>query len=91
MKINWKLRLQNKTTLITLILCILAVIYQVLEACKIVPEIEQQEVANMLLTVVDILCILGIVVDPTTEGISDSCRAMKYNRPNNDKGEGKKE
>ncbi len=43
------------------------------------------ELGNKLLLVVDalfaVLVILGIVVDPTTEGVRDSERAMTYKTP----------
>ena len=90
MKINWKLRLQNKTTLVTLILGIIALIYQVLTACGIVPQLEQGVITNVALSIIELLCLLGIVVDPTTAGISDSNRALSYTEPNKDKLEGSK-
>ena len=37
-----------------------------------------------LIVVLIILAILGIVVDPTTDGIKDSARAMTYNEPRKD-------
>ena len=39
MKINWKLRLQNKTTLLALIGAIVALVYQVLGILEIVPAV----------------------------------------------------
>lgn len=43
------------------------------------------DLGNKLLIVVNsvfaLLVILGIVVDPTTEGVSDSVRAMQYQEP----------
>ena len=35
-------------------------------------------------TFVVILVILGIVTDPTTKGVADSERALKYNEPRED-------
>lgn len=82
--INWKLRLKNKTTLIALILGLLSVIYQILEALKVIPNIEQSVIKDIVLTIVDLLCILGIVVDPTTAGVADSERANSYTEPYKD-------
>ena len=31
--------------------------------------------------VIDLLCLLGIVVDPTTDGVSDSTQALDYSAP----------
>lgn len=90
MKINWKLRLQNKTTLVSLVLGIIAFIYQVLTAFGVVPHIEQSVLCNIALSFIELLCLLGIVIDPTTNGISDSQRALNYTEPNKDSGDTKK-
>ena len=81
MKINWKLRLKNKTTLTTLILAVIAIVYKILSLCGIVPAVAQGQVEEIAEMIIFILCILGIVVDPTTEGVSDSVRAMGYTKP----------
>lgn len=81
MKINWKLRLQNKATLTALIMAIVALVYQVLGVCGVVPRVSQDQVTTIISMVINILCLLGIVVDPTTDGIGDSARAMTYTNP----------
>ena len=78
---NWKLRLQNKTTLITLLTAIVALVYQILGALGIVPGIAEDSIVTMIGIVVNVLCMLGIVVDPTTKGVTDSARAMSYDSP----------
>ena len=82
MKINWKLRLKNKTTLITLSIAVVALIYQVLAIAGATPSISESEVKELISTVVNALCVMGIIVDPTTQGIGDSDRALEYDRPN---------
>lgn len=81
MNINWKLRLQNKTTLITLITTVVAFIYSILSLFGVTPGIAQDQVINLVVMVVSMLASLGIVVDPTTSGISDSSNAMQYEKP----------
>ena len=39
------------------------------------------KVAQTVVMVIDLLVLLGVVVDPTTEGISDSAQAMAYEAP----------
>ena len=75
--INFKLRLQNKTTLIALISAIFLMLQQF--GLNIPSNI--QEGVN---TLVVILVILGIVTDPTTKGVGDSERALNYNEPRED-------
>lgn len=77
--INFKLRLQNKTTLIALISAIFLMLQQF--GLEIPHNI--QEGVN---TFVVILVILGIVTDPTTKGVADSEQALNYHEPRNDKG-----
>ena len=75
--INWKLRLQNKATLIALLGSIFLMAQQFgLEIPKNI-----QDGVN---TFVYILVLIGVVNDPTTAGISDSKRALEYSEPNGD-------
>lgn len=80
-KINWKLRFKNKTTLVTLITCIVAFIYQMLGIFGFVPAISQDMIINAIGLLINIFCTLGIVVDPTTKGVLDSERANTYIEP----------
>lgn len=77
--INFKLRLQNKTTLIALI----SAVFLMLQQFGLHIPSNIQEGVN---TLVVILVILGIVTDPTTKGVADSEQALNYNQPRNDKG-----
>nr|DAO16262.1 MAG TPA: holin [Caudoviricetes sp.] len=47
----------------------------------VVPKIAQDEVINTIGLLINILVVLGVVVDPTTEGISDSTNALNYDKP----------
>lgn len=81
MKINWKLRLKNKVSLTAIILAIIALVYQVLGLCGITPGISENQAIKVAGMVINLLCLLGIVVDPTTDGVSDSTQALDYNAP----------
>ena len=85
MNINWKLRFQNKTTLTAIILALVALVYQVLGLFGVVPKISQNDLTTVIGMVINLLCLLGIVVDPTTDGVSDSARALTYDTPRADK------
>lgn len=85
MNINWKLRFQNKTTLTAIILALVALVYQVLGLFGVVPKISQDDLTTVIGMVINLLCLLGIVVDPTTDGVSDSARALTYDTPRADK------
>lgn len=76
-KINWKLRLKNKVTLIALLGAIF------LMSQQLGFEIPQN-IQNGVNTFVYILVLLGVVTDPTTAGITDSDRALEYHEPSED-------
>lgn len=78
---NWALRLKNKTTLISLIAAAVTLVYQVLGLCGVVPKISEDAIMNVAGVVVNLLCMLGIVVDPTTSGVKDSEQALTYTEP----------
>lgn len=83
MKINWKVRLKNKNFWLALIPAILVLIQYILAVFGV--TIDLGELGNRLLEVVNavfvILSLMGIVTDPTTEGMSDSELAMTYDKP----------
>ena len=81
MKINWKLRFQNKTTLVAIIVQTVTLVYAVLAMAEVTPGIGEEQITNVLYILVELLCLLGIVVDPTTHGVGDSERAMGYMEP----------
>lgn len=84
MSINWKLRLQNKTTLTAIILAVVALGYQAAGLLGFVPEVSESEVVSAVGVVINILCLLGIVTDPTTKGVGDSANALTYDKPRED-------
>ncbi|MGI5824521.1 MAG: phage holin [Bacillota bacterium] len=68
---DFKTRLKNKTFVVTMLAAVIAFIYQVLAICNVVPIITQDEVTQVVMLVVNVLVGLGILVDPTTSGITD--------------------
>lgn len=78
MKINIKARLKNKTFLISFSALAIAFVYQILSLFGVTPGISENEVVSIFSIVINILACVGVVVDPTTEGMNDSDRAMTY-------------
>lgn len=78
MKINWRERLKNKAFIITMATLVIAFIYQVLAVCGVVPKITQDTITELISMIVNLLGMLGVLIDPTTPGVSDSDRAMTY-------------
>lgn len=81
MKINWKVRLQNKTFWVTIIPVVAAIIFTILGFFGVVPKVSQNEIVNVLMLIVELLSVVGVVIDPTTSGASDSDKALTYKTP----------
>lgn len=81
---NIILRLKNKTTLVALVAAVVAFVYQGCAIFGIVPSVSSEMIVEWLGVLINVLVILGIVVDPTTKGITDSAQAMTYSAPKED-------
>lgn len=78
MQINWKARFRNKAFIVIMATLIVSVIYQMLGMFGIVPAVSQGAVLDVIRLVIKILVGFGVLIDPTTDGVSDSDRAMTY-------------
>ncbi len=78
MKINWKVRIRNKTWLASVLALIISFLYDLLAMLDCVPPLSEDWLMSALQTLLTLLTALGVVIDPTTEGAADSDRAMNY-------------
>ena len=62
-------------------------IYQILTIFGVTPSITENVIVDGLLALVSALTTVGVLVDPTTKGLSDSTQAMGYDKPKVDKTE----
>ena len=72
--INWKLRFQNKATLLAIASTVILLAQQL--GFKL-PD----NVADIVNTFLTLLVLVGVINDPTTEGVSDSPKALTYSEP----------
>lgn len=81
--INWKVRLKNRTFWLTAVPAVLLLASQVLKLFGV--EWDYTGLAEQLTAIVGtifaILALLGVVNDPTTEGVGDSQQALTYETP----------
>ena len=84
MKINWKVRFQNKVWLGSFFSLIIGFVYSLLALFDVFPAVTQNLVVQLLNQVLTFLGLIGVIVDPTTAGIGDSERAMGYETPYRD-------
>lgn len=84
--INWTVRIKNKAFWLAVIPAVLLLIQAV--AAVFGFTLDLGDIGNKLIAVVNavfgVLVVLGVVVDPTTAGISDSKQARGYNFPKED-------
>ena len=83
-KINWKVRVRNPLFWLTIIPAVATTVYTILGLLGVVPTISEDVVVNTGTALVSILSTLGVLVDPTTKGLSDSHMAMTYKAPRAD-------
>lgn len=81
MNINWKVRLKNKAFLVSLFALVLILVQQVASVFGFDTTIYNEQATELFNTVLAVLVLLGVIVDPTTKGTNDSVRAMRYDEP----------
>lgn len=81
MKLNWKVRFKNKVWLGSFLSLVVGFIYSMLALFDVFPAVTQNLVIQLLNQVLTFLGLIGVIVDPTTAGLSDSERAMTYEEP----------
>lgn len=86
MNINWKVRIKNKTFWLALIPALFVLAQYILPLFGVDFDFVgwQDWTMNVINSVFAILAILGIVTDPTTDGVSDSKQAMQCEKPKKD-------
>lgn len=82
-KINWKVRLSNKSFWITMIPALLLLVQLVAKLFGLEIKVDglQEDLLNIINALFVVLSVLGITVDPTTKGIADSENALTYTEP----------
>lgn len=78
MKINLKARLKNKTFVVSAAALIVSFVYQLLAMLGVVARVSETELMEVITLFINLLAFLGVLVDPTTEGVCDSERALTY-------------
>lgn len=81
MKINWIVRFKNKAWLLSFVAVVVAFIYNILGMFDVVPNVSQDMTIQAITAIVNVLVALGVIIDPTTAGVSDSEKALTYEEP----------
>ena len=81
MNINWKVRFRNRVWLTAFLSALVSFAFTLLELFGVTPALEESTLMQALQALLLVLTGLGVVVDPTTQGVSDSQQAMGYQEP----------
>ena len=84
MKINWTVRLKNPwfwVSLLGVILTAMGVSAETFTTWKAVADAFAELIRNPYMIGCVILAVIGVFIDPTTKGVSDSTQAMTYTKP----------
>lgn len=83
---NWKVRIKNKSFWLSLVPAFLLLVQAV--AAPFGYDWDFAGLGAQLTGIVNaafaVLSILGVVVDPTTQGLADSTQALGYDKPKKD-------
>ena len=82
MKIHWKVRFRTPVWVTSLVALVISTVYQALAMFGVAPALTEDAVMQAVSAVVQLLTLMGVLIDPTTKGVSDSERAMEYEEPN---------
>lgn len=81
MKVNWKVRFKNRVWLSSFFCTVITFAYNILAMFEIFPAITQNYVIQIVNEILMFMALIGVITDPTTEGLNDSNRAMSYEEP----------
>ena len=87
MKINWKVRLKNPwfwVGLVGVILTAMGINAETLTSWQAVYDALMALVSNPFMLGSVFVAVLGVFVDPTTDGVTDSEQALTYDAPKKD-------
>lgn len=80
-KINWKVRFKNKIWLGSFLSLIVGFVFSMLSLFDVYPVITESQILQYVNNALTFLGLFGVLIDPTTEGMFDSERALNYEEP----------
>lgn len=83
MNINWTVRLRNKTWWLAVVPAVLLLVQAVAAPFGYQWDfgVLNEQIAAIINAAFAVLALVGVVADPTTEGVSDSPQALGYEHP----------
>lgn len=81
--VNWKVRFRNKTFWTSIIPLVILTVQNMAHVFGVEVDLgdKSSEIMAAVTPLLSALALMGVVVDPTTDGIGDSARALTYDKP----------
>ena len=81
MKINWKVRIRHRQFWVALISAFVLIANHVASLFNVDITLVSAKIQQLLESLLLLLALFGIIIDPTTAGVKDSSQAMVYVKP----------
>lgn len=83
MNINWKVRIKNKAWWLAMVPAVLILVQALAAPFGYQWDfgVLNEQLAAIINAAFAVLALVGVVADPTTEGVGDSLRALGYEHP----------
>ncbi len=84
MKINWKVRIQHRQFWVAIVSASILLANHIASLFNIDITLISFKIQQLLETILLILTLFGIIIDPTTVGVNDSSQVMDNTKPRNE-------
>ena len=83
MNINWKVRIKNKAWWLAMVPAVLILVQALAAPFGYQWDfgVLNEQLAAIINAAFAVLALVGVVADPTTEGVGDSVQALRYEHP----------
>ncbi|MBT2813365.1 phage holin [Staphylococcus coagulans] len=79
--INWKIRIKQKAFWVAMLSAIFLFAQSIAKVFGYDIQVYTEQLTDTLNSVLGILVLMGVIQDPTTQGVSDSHQALNYEEP----------
>lgn len=79
--LNWKVRAKHGTFWVGVGSALLLLVKAVFNLCGATFPLDETALKEVFMALLALLAMLGVITDPTTDGVTDSERALTYNEP----------
>ncbi|HAR6531639.1 TPA: phage holin [Staphylococcus pseudintermedius] len=79
--INWKVRIKQKTFWVAMLSAIFLFAQSIAKVFGYDIQVYTEQLTDTLNSVLGVLVLMGVIQDPTTQGVGDSHQALNYEEP----------